>query len=504
MAPKGNKNAIHQAAEAAIAFADPVALSLISARAKEMIETEQCSKERSRIWYTRANVISKTRELEHSNKDSVWKWNDPSLSDELVSRREGIFETGWISLGKLQRSWHLTNLANTLDHIGRPIAALDYYSRAMDLYQGRGMVRINRAGAAITLARHLYDPGHAAVLSWYAFHETKLGLKCRISREASQWGRDHLAVLLEHYGKDFFASEPKIAADSREIDSVEAEYRIWCCKHKLFVNPLNDYIVSLAGCRDILSCPSYRDKNNSHPWIFSAFNEIVQQFVTSRSMIWEAMHLDGVQYSDRDVLIYNLNDGVIHSRQVQELKTAFISLWALFDKIACVVRCYWDLSASISDINLRGVWYVNGKYGKGLTENLENKQNWILRGLFWLSKDLSYRPGDRHTEVLEPQIRANSELRVRLEHRFVKVVRDPDLVWDPSNEHLCQTSIDLHDFAYRTIWLARLVREAIIYLSLAIHREDQQRMANDSAIARPILLSAKCEDMKAGQKIDIG
>ncbi|WP_035998202.1 LA2681 family HEPN domain-containing protein [Paraburkholderia caribensis] len=108
-------------------------------------------------------------------------------------------------------------------------------------------------------------------------------------------------------------------------------------------------------------------------------------------------------------------------------------------------------------------------------------ENWSFRGLYWLSKDL-FEPDFR--DVLAPDAREFSELRNHLEHKYVKVVfvmpasRDPETEWhDPLFDNLAHT-LTLRDLQQRSLRLIRLAREALIYLSLGMHQEEQRRKSN--------------------------
>ena len=128
-----------------------------------------------------------------------------------------------------------------------------------------------------------------------------------------------------------------------------------------------------------------------------------------------------------------------------------------------------------------------------------SSENWPLRGLYWLSKDLFEID---FQEVMEADARALHELRNHLEHKYVKVL---SAATSPSNEPFSGTFADtlahalsLSDLAGRTLRLLQLARSALIYLSLGMHREETRRRENAPSDIQimPIPLARLDDDSK--------
>ena len=60
----------------------------------------------------------------------------------------------------------------------------------------------------------------------------------------------------------------------------------------------------------------------------------------------------------------------------------------IVDKIAFFLKHYLGLSVFERDAVFRKVWYREGRRRNGLEPVVEGARSWLLRGLFWLSKDL--------------------------------------------------------------------------------------------------------------------
>jgi hypothetical protein len=151
------------------------------------------------------------------------------------------------------------------------------------------------------------------------------------------------------------------------------------------------------------------------------------------------------------------------------------------DKIAYFVNDYLALGIPDHRVSFRSLWYEQGDRRKLLRPDLRQRENWPLRGLFWLSKDLSEdAPGFR--EALEPDARDIALIRNHLEHKYLKL---HDELWcgpgDADAKVLSFLTDSLaksmyrSDFAAKTLRLMKAARAALIYLSLAVRREELSR-----------------------------
>lgn len=109
-----------------------------------------------------------------------------------------------------------------------------------------------------------------------------------------------------------------------------------------------------------------------------------------------------------------------------------------------------------------------------MRDRFAKSENWSFRGLFWLSKDLFE---EDMRDSMEPEAHALADLRNHLEHKYVKVhemLLPSKSVGDPFHDTLAH-AITRSDLERRTLRLVQLVRSALIYLSLGMHRQEQER-----------------------------
>lgn len=160
--------------------------------------------------------------------------------------------------------------------------------------------------------------------------------------------------------------------------------------------------------------------------------------------------------------------------------------YSLLDKIGYFLNDYLGLKIPEHLVTFRSLWYEQRDRRKPLRGELGRRENWPLRGLFWLSKDLSEdEPGFR--DALEPEVRDLAVIRNHLEHKHLKLHDD---LWpgrDEAGDKLMSFLVDSlaysirrAEFAAKALRLLKMVRAALIYLSLAVWREESSR-----AEARP-------------------
>ena len=141
-------------------------------------------------------------------------------------------------------------------------------------------------------------------------------------------------------------------------------------------------------------------------------------------------------------------------------------------------------------VSFRKVWYVDGKQEKGLRPEFDSCQNWPLRGLFWLAKDLHENDENFHA-ALEPLAREVATLRNQLEHKYAKVTSEAqnELVGsegvppDPIAHRISR-----RDLEAKALAMLKTARAALIYLSLSVHAAEVGKPSQASDRCAPIAL----------------
>jgi hypothetical protein len=235
-----------------------------------------------------------------------------------------------------------------------------------------------------------------------------------------------------------------------------------------------------AGHQDVLMLPSFATLLDEPPTFLGFYNQMKQEFACARWLLFEGTHSDGVHCSDRGVKLYNTLDNPSYSLAVEKTKAAFRIVYSLFDKIAFFINDYMDLKIQPARVNFRTVWYedpVSKSKTRMLRQTFEQSENWPLRGLFWLAKDLF---DENVRGVTEPDAQELNALRNHLEHRYFKVhemmISRKRLSGVPNLFHdRLAYSVQRERFEDKTIRLLKLARAALTYLALGMHREEGRR-----------------------------
>ena len=169
-------------------------------------------------------------------------------------------------------------------------------------------------------------------------------------------------------------------------------------------------------------------------------------------------------------------------------------------KIAFFLNAYLEIGHAPQAVSFRAVWLRAQRQKIGsCTPRFAAHENWPLRGLFWLSKDL-FEESFRKTTA--PDAEDLADIRNHLEHRYLQLHDElgaelPAEAEDDGAAAL-RHSLPRDAFAERTQRLLRLVRDALIYLSLAVHREEKVRFGGeeDGGAVLPMLVDNWEDDWK--------
>jgi hypothetical protein len=437
---------------------------------------------RATLHYYLANAWAGLRHIRRQTDSSRWEWEQPEAEDEIAHLRMAVQRA---RRGRAISRHHgcpaLTNLGNLMNTVGRFVEAIAYWDEALSIDPAFGMARGNRGVALTYYAHGLNDRRDAALLLRAALYDLREALTQRLQSDA----RAAFAAVRDRIEK---ALNPAFAAEAARPEeppanmrAAEARYRRWSLTRRLFLTPLNDLGESWSAAHDSLTLPTMVAPLDQGPKYPGFFNQMKQEFVSARYLLYEAEGAEGVHFSDRQVLLFNTLDYPAYSLATEKLKCAFRISYSLLDKIAYFVNDYLALGIPDHRVSFRSLWYEQGDRRKLLRPDLRQRENWPLRGLFWLSKDLSEdAPGFR--EALEPDARDIALIRNHLEHKYLKL---HDELWcgpgDADAKVLSFLTDSLaksmyrSDFAAKTLRLMKAARAALIYLSLAVRREELSR-----------------------------
>ena len=382
------------------------------------------------------------------------------------------------------------NLGNSFSHYGRTINAIKYYDKAIALkfwhknavnHPNYFMALINKAKALEDYSNLDYDNRHKEYFIKFAYKLYKEALTL-FEKNKNIYYID-LSIVNEilkrvHFYNKFEGIEDIEYFETYEIkfSKNENEYRKWCLSNKFFLNSMNDLGNYDISTYDPLNLPNLITKiDEGFPKTITNFNQIKQEFITFRHLLFEGLHEKTPKYYDKETSITDDYDYNLYDINIEKIKIAFRGFYSIFDKIAYFLNEYFNIEIQENQIDFRKIWFnkerkINNKFNE--------LNNLALRGLYLISKDLFFNNNDEQSkkfiEVLEPEAQAINDIRNHLEHKFIsiKIVKS-DLL--DEKERKRNFSITEDELKEKTIHLAQLAREAIIYLSFAIHNEEKKK-----------------------------
>jgi hypothetical protein len=193
-----------------------------------------------------------------------------------------------------------------------------------------------------------------------------------------------------------------------------------------------------------------------------------------------------LHFSDKEVALYDMLDYRYYCLWIEKIKMAFIAAYAIFDKIAYLVNRFWNLQLKAGSVTFQTVWHEAAQTKKPLAQRLVKSNNWPLRGLFWLSRDLFFTTASSFR--LDPYSRELYEIRNQITHKYLRV--HSEQLYDAAGARAAHGVIESYpvsqeELKAQAVKLLKLVRSALIYVSLAAHWD--QTVSNRSPDKRLIL-----------------
>jgi hypothetical protein len=447
--------------------------------------------------YFRANVWGNRQRIKHVNADVEWNWEQPECAEQIFFLRRAASLPGYKTLHPVRRCQIQTNLGNQLNTLGRFVDALPVWNRALEIDPHFGMALGNRGYGLYRYAQSLHDKRQAVIFAAFAHRDLSAALEPK-ARYEGYHHKDAKALFARKQREIEKRIDAKKVLRSFRPNAYELgrsrqerKYREWALYERLFLNPLNDLGPFPIVARDSFSVPDFVTGLDEPPTLIGLFNQIKQEFVYGRWMLFEGIHTRDMHFSDREVVLYNTLDYPSYALAVEKVKAAFRIGYSLLDKIAFFLNDYAKLRVPTNGVYFKNLWYVGqDARERVIRPELVQLDNLPLRGLYWLTKDF-FDP--KLQDVIEPEAQALYAIRNSLEHRYLTVHeilptraksgKRPDL-WTDRLAY----SVQREDFERKTLHLFRLVRAAIIYLSLGMHREEKRRRKGDTSKIMPMPL----------------
>jgi hypothetical protein len=433
------------------------------------------------LHYFLGNAWSNLRTLKYAGTDKSWNWEQSEVEHEVTHFRRAITNPEFAHGEKYRRCQVLTNLANLMNNVGRFVEAQDYANQALEIMPSFGMALATKGGALSDYARTIPRRHDAILMLDESERMLVWGLRSpMIHIQARQHYGERLRLVRTlqqqiRKGKHKFNFYKSFGAGKSE-----RTYRKWCLHMQLFLNYLNDIPDETRAAGDNVILPPLTRPAGEGLHFEGLYNQLKQEFISSRYLYYDAMRSSGVHFSDRRVVMYDTMDAPSYSLAVEKVKAAYRVSYSLFDKIAFFLNAYLELGIEERLVTFRTFWYQDRQKKRGLRVDFEKRRNWPLRGLFWLSKDIfEDAPGFR--EAMEPDAQQLKNIRDHIEHKYLKVLEFGDLPFaDPFRDKLAFT-VSRQDFFRKTLRLLKMVRGALLYLTVAVHWEERERKSNRGA-----------------------
>lgn len=392
----------------------------------------------ARYFYTLANCYSTV----HGYYNTEWYSED--LSKAVINYRKALYiikSNAYPNANHINlRSRIETNLANWLSSQGRSLCCIPHWDTAIEL-DANPVAIINKAENQLFIARHIYDESHVCYHYFKAYQLICLGL------EYVDLLHDEQKIAYAEDGKflDFkawFESKFKLSDfDDYETFKDEAktrkqrDYLTWCGDNRLFLNDLNDVSTDEIVYQDVFAMPSFSQTINTslamhEDLIYHGnFDEIKNDYCYARYLIFSAQNIPTNQEHFFNTTYPHVDDlaHTITNLKAHHYKSAFRTLYSIFDKIAYFLNSFFDLN----DVDAR-VYFHNifGELKNGKLKphkKLVDSQNCFVHALFYILKDIrdSNQKGvnlDTASKWLDPDAEAFSEIRNAMEHRSLKIV----------------------------------------------------------------------------------
>ena len=359
----------------------------------------------------------------------------------------------------------------------------------MEIHPNFAKALANRAKGLAYYAQTLYDRGHTPVMLAAArsLFDTALGNDAFWESEdgdtvkpALAEQREQIADFLSQiqYNDEFDLNQWPLGATEEE-----RSYRRWCLRERLFLNPLNDAYTDSVAATDVLHLPDHSYRLEEAPRFPAYYNLLKQEYVSARYRLYNAIHEDDRDFVMRDVLMLDSGEGQALGHYTEELRSAYRSSYAIFDKVGLFLNDYFQIGLKPRDATFRHVWSEKpNSAAMEIRPIFKDWPNWALRGLYCLSSDLF---DQAFKEVAEPDAANLAQLRQQVEHRFLSFQHS--VTQESSETH---RSVPFEEFTNNTIRLMKMAREALIYVSLAMHREEglrEEQTEKDGKVRMPLI-----------------
>lgn len=221
-------------------------------------------------------------------KGGEFPFESTELNQQIISYRSALNSLD-SETNRILKCQILTNLGNLFSNIGRFSEAQDYYDKALYLESEFGMAIGNKGYGIFSYARVIFDPNQQFIFFHKAHQYLLASKKPDVYDEAWKYFESTARYIETQCKKEALNQSLSFKDFFKKKSQKEVAYRKWCMENKLFLNPLNDIIQESVATTDYLFTPAMTFQYNEEPIYSSIFNQIKQEFVSSRFIFYEAV-----------------------------------------------------------------------------------------------------------------------------------------------------------------------------------------------------------------------
>lgn len=173
--------------------------------------------------------------------------------------------------------------------------------------------------------------------------------------------------------ESLYSPDPLTWRDTATTEE-EHDYRQWCLVHYLYLNPSNDLGPYSVAAGDSMGLASHVVPLDA-PYTFeSFFDQMKQEYVSARWLLYEGLTAKVPHFSDRDVLLQVSEPRPSLCLSIEKAKTAYRISYSLFDKIGFFVNAYMKLGIPERQVSFRTLWRSDEK--KPIRKEFDLTGNW--------------------------------------------------------------------------------------------------------------------------------
>lgn len=440
-------------------------------------------------------------------------WFSDELSKSVIFYRKALYAIRKISFPTDEelclQSCIETNLGNALSAQGRAFCCIPLWDDAFKRMQNPVSI-MSKARHEIFLANNVYDSGHKNYHYYVAYKLINLGfeyLDQLYPEQKVDYSEDGEFMHFKAWFEETFKSEDFEyfeLFEERVETRKQGDYLKWCGDNRLFINDLNDISVSDIVYQDIMSLPPFSQQINltlsmCEELVYHGnFDELKNDYCYARYLIFSAKGIPNDHkhfFNNTYPHIDDMSHSIINLK-ASHYKSAFRTLYSLFDKIAYFINRFFELNDIKHDhkISFDSIFRELGDKKWKPHNKLKDSQNCFIHALFYILNDIRDVKGlSSVSRWLNPDAKAFSDIRNAIEHRSLKIVDDFGYTLTQSDKTLRQLELEklngeIDDFIeqlnelYTEIASAKKAKNDTLKSELEIKKELLNKKLNEAQL----------------------